>query len=279
MTTIIRLTETTSTSDALRQMADRGEAPGDFTTVVADFQTSGRGQVGNHWESEAGKNLLVSTLVRPRGIDVSRHFTLSMAVSLAVADAVADELPPRMRESVKIKWPNDIYAGHGKLAGILVENRLSGRHIVESVIGVGVNVNQERFLSDAPNPVSIKGIAGRGADLDALLDRYLASLRFRLTMLGEGDEATILRHYASRLYRGDFGFHPFADASGAFDARIVSVAPDGRLTLERRDGQRRDYLFKEVEHIVPTTGGKTVTPNLKRGGAAVHIRPDRKSVV
>lgn len=262
MTTVIRLAETASTSDTLRQMADRGDAADDFTTVVADFQTSGRGQVGNHWESEAGKNLLVSTLVRPRRLDVSRHFTLSMAISLAVADTVADVLPPEMREDVKIKWPNDIYVGHGKLAGILVENRLSGRSIVESVIGVGVNVNQELFLSDAPNPVSIKGIIGRDTDRDALLERYLASLRLRLAMLGDGDEATILRHYASRLYRADFGFHPFADASGAFDARIVSVAPDGRLTLERRDGRRRDYLFKEVEHIVPTPGGRAVTPNL-----------------
>lgn len=262
MTTIIRLDETRSTSDTLRQMANRGEAADDFTSVVADFQTAGRGQVGNHWESEAGKNLLVSTLARPRGLDVARHFTLSMAVSLAVADTVTDALPPETREDVKIKWPNDIYVGDGKIAGILVENRLSGRTIVESVIGVGVNVNQEQFLSDAPNPVSIKGMTGRDTDRNALLDRYLASLRLRLAMLDDGDEATILRHYASRLYRADFGFHPFADASGAFAARIVSVAPDGRLTLEHRDGRRRDYLFKEVEHVVPTPGGKAVTPNL-----------------
>ena len=261
---VIHLTETASTSDELRRMADRGEAPDDFTTIIADFQTAGRGQVRNHWESEAGQNLLLSTILRPKGIDVSRQFLLSMAVSLAVTDALATVLPAEALPLLKIKWPNDIYVAHGKMVGILVENRLRGREIADVIVGAGVNVNQTVFRSNAPNPLSVKNIKGEDTDVMTLARTFLRSLRLRMELLDDGREADLAREYMARLYNADGTLHPFADTRGRFLARIVSVASDGRLTLETDGGERREYTFKEVEHVVPTPHGP-VTPNLEAG--------------
>ncbi len=266
---VIHLTETASTSDELRRMADRGEAPDDFTTIIADFQTAGRGQVGNHWESEAGQNLLLSTILRPKGVDVSRQFLLSMAVSLAVTDALATVLPAHAQPLLKIKWPNDIYVAHGKMVGILVENRLRGREIADVIVGAGVNVNQTIFRSNAPNPLSVKNVKGQDTDVMTLAHALLRSLRLRMGFLADGREADLAREYMTKLYNADGDLHPFADAHGRFLGRIISVAPDGRLTLETEAGERRQYTFKEVEHVVPTPHGP-VTPNLEaRDGRAI----------
>lgn len=265
---IIHLAETASTSDDLRRMADRGEAPDDYTTIIADYQTAGRGQVGNHWESEAGQNLLLSTIVRPGGIDVSRQFLLSMAVSLAVTDALSTVLPPDAMPLLKIKWPNDIYVADGKMVGILVENRLRGREIADVIVGAGINVNQTVFRSDAPNPISVKNLKGSDSDVLALAGAMLRSLRARVEQLVDGGEADLVRDYMAKLYRADGGLHPFADSQGRFRGRIISVATDGRLTLETEGGDRRQYTFKEVEHVVPTPHGE-VMPNLEvRNGRA-----------
>lgn len=258
----IHLTETASTSDELRRMADRGEAPDDYATVIADYQTAGRGQVGNHWESEAGQNLLLSTILRPKGIDVSRQFLLSMAVALAVTDALAAALPAHAIPLLKIKWPNDIYVADGKMVGILVENRLRGREIADVIVGVGVNVNQTVFRSDAPNPLSVKNVKDSDTDVMTLAHAFLRSLKLRVAQLTDGYEAGLAREYMTKLYNADGALHPFADARGRFSARIVSVAPDGLLTLETQGGERRQYTFKEVEHVIPTTRGG-VTPNLE----------------
>ena len=120
--------------------------------IATREQTAGRGQRGNSWEAEPGKNLTFSMLLRPRGLHAARQFELSMVVSLAIADAIDALLPQGVRTAVK--WPNDIYIGMEKVCGILIENRLAGPFIEYSVAGIGININQRRFLSDAPNPTS-----------------------------------------------------------------------------------------------------------------------------
>lgn len=259
---IIHLEETVSTSDELRRMADSGQPLEPMDAIMADFQTRGRGQVGNSWESERGRNLLISVFSRPRGVDVARQFVVSMAVSIAVAETVASSLPQGMRREVKIKWPNDIYVGDRKISGILVENRLAGRMIADTVIGVGLNVNQEVFTSPAPNPVSLKNLTGGEADILLLANSLIGSLRLRLAMVDEGDDAEVMRLYWGFLYRADGACHAFADARGRFNARIVSVMPDGHIALQTADGERRSYTFKEVEHVIPLPCGADVTPNL-----------------
>lgn len=259
---ILHFDELRSTSDEMRRMADQGPGLEPFDAIRADFQTAGRGQVGNAWESERGRNLLISVYARPQGVDVARQFVVSMAVSVAVADTAAALLPASVRGKVKIKWPNDIYVGDYKLAGILVENRLSGRMIGDSIIGVGLNLNQEVFRSSAPNPVSVKNISAVETDVASAAERLIGALRFRLAMVDEGDDAALMRLYWERLYRADGSAHAFADAGGRFDARIAAVMPDGRMELVTADGRRRTYLFKEVEHVIALPGDREITPNL-----------------
>ena len=259
---ITRYKELVSTSDELRRLADAGEVTEPFDAIRADYQTRGRGQVGNGWESEDGKNLLISVYARPQGVDVSRQFIVSMAVSLAVAETIAPCLSTEERNGLKIKWPNDIYCGDGKMCGILCENRLAGHAIFDTIIGVGLNVNQEVFTSNAPNPISIKQIRGADTDIDALAEILILNLRIRLAQVDEGDDATIMRDYWAMTYRADDDLHTFADANGRFEARMTAIAPDGHMTLTTDGGERRTYTFKEVEHVIRLRDNREVTPNL-----------------
>ncbi len=254
--------ELRSTSDELRQMVDRGEVTDPLTAIRADFQTRGRGQVGNGWESEPGSNLLISVYVRPREVSVDRQFIISMAVSLAVVDTVRGVLPRRLWPALKIKWPNDIYVGERKLSGILIENRLCGRAISDSIIGVGLNVNQLAFHSDAPNPVSIRQLTGRAEGIGAMARSLVTSISAWMTLVDSAEDAIVMRDYWAALFRADGMCHDFADGNGRFTARIDSVAPDGRLSLALPGGETRSYLFKEVEHVILLKDGSEVTPNL-----------------
>lgn len=254
--------EVGSTNDELRRMVDRGEVSDEFSAIRADFQTKGRGQVGNGWESQAGKNVLLSVYAKPAGVSVDRQFLISIAVSLAIVDALEPFLPQDFRPKLKIKWPNDIYVADSKMAGILIENRLRGRDVYDSIIGVGLNVNQLFFRTEPPNPVSVKLLTGFDADVEEIASQLDSSISSRLQQLGQIDDDTLRRDYFSHLYRADGGYHDFADRAGRFSARVAGVGPDGRLSLSLPGGETRSYLFKEVEHVIPLIGGGEVTPNL-----------------
>lgn len=228
---IIHIDETDSTN---RWIKENGS--GDMV-VVADYQTAGRGCGTNKWESERGKNLLFSILIHPVEVHVMRQFHISMAISMAIFDALEQYIG-----DVSIKWPNDIYWRNGKLGGILIENRLQGGCIKDCIIGIGLNVNQEQFFSDAPNPVSLKQIHAEDTDREQLLRDILA--RFEQYMTQD-----VKARYLSRLYRRK-GFHPYADCNGAFMAEIVDVEDDGHLLLRDDNGQERRYAFKEVTFII-----------------------------
>lgn len=243
-TEIIRLTETDSTNRYLR---DHGDADGaDMTVVVAEYQCAGKGQGGNSWESEAGKNLLFSVLTHPSAVLASRQFILSMAVSNAIRRTLAAETD----EEVSIKWPNDIYIGDRKVCGILIENHLTGNRIKDCIIGIGINVNQTRFVSDAPNPVSLRMTDGKERDKEALLQTVLDNIAAGMEALGspDGDRSTTESEYKAHLYRRD-GYHPYCDSDGEFEAAIYDIEPDGHLLLMDKDGNIRRYAFKEVKII------------------------------
>lgn len=235
--------ECASTNRFLLDGIDCGESYADFHTIYTSFQSRGYGQVGNSWESEGGKNLLFSTVLHPVTVKASEQFFISEAIALAVAETLDSEM-----DSVSVKWPNDIYWQDKKMAGILIENNLSGSHLKDCVIGVGLNVNQKVFRSNAPNPVSMFNITGKEYDVRHILETVLA--RFRsLYRLGLENRVELHKRYMSRLFR--LGVQTtYHDATGVFSGRITSVEPDGHLHITSPDGRDRRYAFKEVQYIL-----------------------------
>lgn len=228
-----------STNSWLRSL-DGGTPGCEYELAVTEFQTAGRGQRGSTWESEPGMNLLFSILAHPGDVKVQEQFFISESIALAVADCVSD----LAGDGFTVKWPNDIYWNDCKLAGILIENTLQGNRILDSIIGVGIDVNQTVFKSDAPNPVSLKNIAGRDFDRDALLDDILA--RFISNM--NASHSAVHERYHARLYRST-GYHMFRDSGGQFLARIDHVQTDGCLVLDVQGQGLRTYEFKQVAYV------------------------------
>ena len=238
-----------STNTYLREL-NGGDSAYDYEVAVADFQTAGRGQKGNTWESEQGKNLLFSILAHPSGIKVREQFYISQAIALATSDAVIAAIGPEFAGGVSVKWSNDVYWNDFKMAGILIENTLQGDRILDTVAGVGLDVNQEVFVSDAPNPISLKNITGRDYDRDALLNDIVERFIGYMERTSDADRACVDRLYRERLYRRE-GYHPFRDAQGEFEASIEGIRPDGCLMLLTRGGEHRVYEFKQVQFILP----------------------------
>ncbi len=237
-----------STNTYLREL-NGGDPAYDYEVAVADFQTAGRGQKGNTWESEQGKNLLFSILAHPKGIKVQEQFYISEAIALAVSDAVIAAAGPEFTEGFSVKWSNDIYYKDFKMAGILIENTLQGNSILDTVVGVGLDVNQEVFVSDAPNPISLKNITGRDYDRDALLDDIIARFIGYMELDTPSQRAGVDDLYRSRLYRRQ-GFYKFRDENGVFEACIEGIRPDGCLMLLTRSGEHRTYEFKQVQFVL-----------------------------
>lgn len=233
------LKETASTMLDLRrpELQSRKE---EFVLVTADFQTAGRGQRGTVWEAERGKNLLFGFSLRPVFLRAGEQFRLSEILALSIASA----LNGYTDGGFCIKWPNDIYFGNRKICGMLLEHDLHGGRIAATRTGIGINVNQRTFRSNAPNPVSLCGILGHETDRETLLLRILDEFerRYRRLQTGGYDPET---EYLQRLYRRD-GMFPYRDAAGRFRARIAGVEPTGRLLLEDDKGELRRYAFKEV---------------------------------
>jgi len=244
----IKVSQTASTNTYLSRLA--ATLPGG-TVIYTPCQTAGRGQKGNSWESEDGKNLTFSQLIKRPPVKARDQFYLSEAAALAVVEALAAEAA----DGFSVKWPNDVYWHDKKICGMLIENSLDGSDIATSVVGIGINVNQERFLSDAPNPVSLKGITGRDHDLMALLKRVCSRIEQLVDSLDDDSARQQLhRSYMAALYRNDGQQHPYEDAQGnRFMASVADIAPDGTLTLLHEDGTRHSYLFKQVRHIINNT--------------------------
>ena len=253
--------ETHSTSSLLRETYD--DSLPHLFTIRTDFQTAGRGQAGNSWESEKGKNLLFSTLLSYPDVDAADQWRLSMLVAVAVREAIALSLSPLASRlsPITIKWPNDIYYQDKKLVGILIENTLSSGQIAYTIAGVGVNVNQTKWLSNAPNPVSMKQITGEEYDVEELLNAFLDSLQRWETASTEQLKEEYVRH----LYRST-GWHPYMerevslaptnihlstqDDQGVFLAQWVDITPQGEWVLRLQTGEEKRYHFKQIRFVL-----------------------------
>ena len=240
--TLVNLNETTSTNDFLKHQSIPDGT--DILVATAQYQTAGRGQGTNHWESERGKNLLFSILVSHVMVPVASQFLLSMAGALALKEALC-----HYAEGFTLKWPNDIYWHDSKISGTLIEASVSGHTLSRCIFGIGLNVNQRKFRSDAPNPVSLCGILGHEVSCRMVLDDVLAEFRKYYAMVVEGRYDEVTQLYNVSLYRYE-GFHRYRDSEGEFMARISHVGLDGRLYLVLSDGEERSYAFKEVAFVL-----------------------------
>ncbi len=243
-TTLIDLESTESTNNyALKLLREKQPFEG---TVVRTFsQSLGRGQRQKQWESEDFSNLTFSLIYYPVFLSVNRQFQLSKAVALGLADFVKSIVKT---QNVKIKWPNDIYVGSKKIAGILIENSVSGTHLTSSVIGIGLNVNQEKFSAEIPNPVSLKMLAGKKLDLENCFSELCLSLEMRYMQLKAGKQNVIDDNYHSVLF-GLNEKREFIIDNKTVITEILGVADDGKLKLKTDSGIGEYDLHQVVYKI------------------------------
>lgn len=240
---IIHLKEVVSTNYSLRERIEERTLP-EGSVLWTDFQTGGRGQIGNTWESEKGKNLTFSTILYPDIIPANRQFLIAQIASLAVKETL-----DLYTDGITVKWPNDIYWQDKKICGMLIENDLAGSTIYCSLLGIGINLNQTVFTGNAPNPVSLRQITGHSYNPEEILFQFLEHFYALYLRLLQKEEEYIRQAYHTALYRVD-GFYPYEDSHGRFEARIKDIEPTGHLLLELINGEVRRYAFKEVRILL-----------------------------
>lgn len=244
---IIYLNEVDSTNNYLKHIADDESSEAqEGLMVCAEFQSKGRGYSTNTWESKRGENLTFSILFYPVFLQPSEMFLISQFVSLGIIDFLSNYID---RKFLSIKWPNDIYWKDKKICGILIENLLSSQRIEYSIIGIGLNVNQTKFESSAPNPVSISQITGKKYSVNEAAIKIKQTIFARYLSLLKGGFKQIQLDYVNSLYRRD-GFYKYNDGKEIFKAKIVGLRDNGGLTLQREDGVEKEYMFKEIEYVI-----------------------------
>jgi BirA family biotin operon repressor/biotin-[acetyl-CoA-carboxylase] ligase len=239
---LIHLSETESTNRFLQTVSETEELPSG-SVVLADYQTAGRGQTGNSWESEAGQNLTFSVLFRPVDAPANRPFVISEMASLCVKYTLDRYLP-----DVSVKWPNDLYCKDRKITGILIENTILRSRVSRSIIGIGINVNQTKFGADMPNPVSMAQVTGAVHDRMAVLEDFRQIFAAQSGRLNHKHYDAIHDDYLNAVYHRD-GYYRYAEGKEVFEAKIYDIEPDGHLILERANGLRSRYAFKEVAYV------------------------------
>lgn len=217
--------ETSSTNDLLWSKVEQGLPDG--AAVQAAFQYQGKGQAGAGWQSEAGANILLSFYLKTNFLAASNQFQLNMAVALAVSDFGKLYLG----EQVKLKWPNDLYYNDKKWGGVLIENTIQGNFLCDSVVGLGLNINQTYFSRDLPQAASFATITGNYYRLPDLLEVLLGFLNRRLSALKAGAHFSQRREYLGRLL-GLGEKRMFEFQNQLLHATIVEVDAEGRLVLD-----------------------------------------------
>ena len=236
--TVLWFDEVDSTNNVASQLLTQGCDDG--TVVTTSNQTKGRGQRSNGWESEPHKNLTFTAILKPTFLRVEDQFLLSKAVSLGVVDFLALH-----GLEAKIKWPNDIYIGDKKVTGILIEHNIMGSTISDSIVGIGININQRVFVSNAPNPTSVAIELNKELELEQSLKEMLGCIEQRYTVLAKGDVGYIENDYFDKLYRLN-KFYPYEKNGVVFNAKIIGIRNTGELVLEDESGKQQHYAFKEI---------------------------------
>ena len=240
----LKLDATDSTNSFLRELVREG-SPDNWTVVSTQRQTQGRGQQGAGWFSDEFKNLTFSILIKDLKINAQDQFVLSCAVSLGLLKTMESYGLPRL----KVKWPNDIMSGSSKIAGILIENSVMNECISHSIVGIGLNVNQDRFPEALPRAASMFQLTGRSYDLDQVLKEVVESVRREIGTLAEGGSEILWRDYQTLLYRKNRPAMFRKPGGEPFLGQILGVAGNGMLIIQNDQGSLGHYAHREIQYL------------------------------
>lgn len=240
----ITLSRIGSTNDFLKAELSKSKPFVEGTVIMAVEQFAGRGQVGSQWQSEKGKNLTASLLLSPSFLAPIQQFDLSIAISLAIREALQNVL----KQAVYIKWPNDIYVNNKKIAGILIENILQGSRWKHAIIGIGVNVNQSTFSPDTKNPGSIYEILHETYDIQKLLNEICILIEKYYLQVQKGMQNQHKELYTQFLFGRD-ELRMFKIDGVLVQGKIVDTNKNGHLMVII-DGHLATFGFKEIEYLL-----------------------------
>lgn len=235
----MKLSSCDSTNVFAKNLLSKSE-PIEGTVIITDYQTSGKGQIGNTWQSEPCENLTFSIVLKPSFLKIEDQFMLSKIVCLACAETF-EEIT---NEEFKIKWPNDIYFENKKIGGVLIENIISNNKLSTSIIGLGLNINQESF-SNLPRAISLKNIKFYEYNLKDVLSILLKKLDVYYLKLRQGDNRKINEAYTEKML-GLERERVFNEKGNLFNAIVKGVNKNGQLILELENGYQQVFSFKEV---------------------------------
>ncbi|MFZ4550068.1 MAG: biotin--[acetyl-CoA-carboxylase] ligase [Bacteroidales bacterium] len=239
---ILRLPQTKSTNSFAVNLLSQ-KRPDEGYVVITNHQTDGKGLEANSWESEAGKNLTFSIILYP-DFAAEQQFILNKAISLGIYEFLQKEIHD---VKVSVKWPNDIYLDNKKVCGILVQNSLIGNRFDYTIVGIGLNVNQTHFLSDAPNPVSMKMINEKEYNLEELLNKLLDRILLRYYQVKTAPKK-IEKDYQKALFRV-MEWCEYEVKKSRVYGRITGTNEYGQLLLETESGPVLICDLKEIKFL------------------------------
>ena len=240
---IINLDVVDSTNNYFPKALKESKYP-EGSIISTSYQNSGKGQGDNTWESEKGKNLLFSLVLYPEFLAIGNNFLLSKVISLGILNYLKSKT-----EEVKIKWPNDIYINDKKIAGILIENVIKGTSISQCIVGIGLNLNQTQYISDAPNPVSLNQVTGKLYSIEEELIKLRNHIQIFYEKLKAAKYDEINEEYINCLYRFN-AFFTYNINNKPFKAKITGVNEFGHLQVTTEDREKMEFEFKEIEFVI-----------------------------
>ena len=218
------------------------------TVVITDNQTAGKGQRGNSWEAEPGLNLTFSLILKPGFLAITRQFYLNIVICLALKDYLRE----KTSDTIYIKWPNDILVHEKKICGVLIENQLQGNRIVNTIAGIGFNLNQRKFQS--LSATSLSSVTGSDFDPGEELPQIIGFIEGRYLQLrhtslpgGQADDNPLMEEYLAALYRRNRA-HLFSSNGQLFEGVIRDLDASGKLRIETMEGVR-SFGIKELKYV------------------------------
>ncbi len=239
---LVKLNAIDSTNSYLKNLVKQ-ETVENWTIIVAEHQTNGKGQFDNIWVSDSGKNLTFSILVKFKTLKIKQQFYLNYSISIALYNVLKYYIP----EKLTVKWPNDILSANHKICGILIESSINNSNVNHAIIGIGLNVNQVKFPSDILNVTSLKQILDKNIDKDELLDKIILEIQYQLVLIQQQKFEKIKTQYENLLYKKGVPSMFIDNHHHSFLGKIVGVTTEGKLRVELDDESLREYDLKEIK--------------------------------